>query len=39
MAFIMSLWIGNGAVLKKLQSKAIKGIMKINNSWTKLFNF
>ena len=31
MAFIMTLWIGNGAVLK-FQSMAIKRILKINNS-------
>ena len=39
MAFIMTLWIGNGAVLKKFQSMAIKRILKMNNSWTELFNF
>ena len=31
MVIIMTLWIGNGAVLKR--------ILKINNSWTELFNF
>ena len=38
MAFIITLWIGNGAVLK-IQSMAVKRILKINNSWTELFNF
>ena len=35
----MSLWTGNGAVHKKFQSIAIKGILKLNNSWPELFNF
>ena len=39
MAIIVTLWIGNGAVLKKFQSVAIKRILKINNSWLELFNF
>ena len=39
MAIIMTLWIANGAVLKKIQSMAIKRILKINNSCTELFNF
>ena len=39
MTIIMTLWISNGAVLKKFQSKAIKGFLNINNSWTELFNF
>ena len=34
MAVIMTLWIGNGEVLKKFQSMAIERILKINNSWT-----
>ena len=37
MAIIMALCIGNDAVLKS--SKAIKKSLKINNSWTELFNF
>ena len=39
MAFIITLWIGNGAVLKSSKSMAIKRILKMNNSWTKLFDF
>ena len=39
MAIIMTLWIGNGAVLKKFLSMTIKRILKINNSWPELFNF
>ena len=39
MVGIMTLWIGNGAVLKKFQSMTIKKILKINNSWPELFNF
>ena len=35
---IMTLWIGNGAVLKSLK-KAIKRISKINSSKAELFNF
>ena len=35
MAIIMTLWISIGAVLKS----AIKRILKINSSWTELFNF
>ena len=35
----MTLWIGNDAVLKKIKSIAIKRILKINNSWSELFNF
>ena len=33
----MTLWIGNGAVLKI--SMAIERILKINNSWMELLNF
>ena len=41
MAFrsIMTLWVRNGAVLKKFQSMAIERIFKINNSWPELFDF
>ena len=39
MAIIMTLWIGNGAVLEKFQSMETKRILKINNSWPELFNF
>ena len=39
MEIIMTLWIGNGADLKKFQSMAIKRILKVNNSWPELFNF
>ena len=35
MAIIMTLWIGNGAVLEM----AIKRISKINKSMKELFNF
>ena len=39
MAIIMTLWIGNGAVFKSFGPwMAIKRILKINNSWTELFN-
>ena len=38
MVIIMTLWIGNSAVLK-FQSMAIKGISKINNSCSELLNF
>ena len=34
----MTLWIGNGAVLKVLVNDN-KRILKINNSWPELFNF
>ena len=36
MAFITTLWIGNGAILK---SPSRKKILKTNSSWTELFNF
>ena len=39
MAIIMTLWIGNGAVLKNSSQWQTKRILKINNSWTALFNF
>ena len=34
----MTLWISNGAVLKS-SSTAIKRTLKMNSSWTELFNF
>ena len=39
MAIIMTLWTGNGEVPKNFQSMVIKIILKINHSWTELFNF
>ena len=39
MAIIITLWIGNGKVLKSSSQIAVKRILKINNSWTELFNF
>ena len=39
MAFIMTLWIGNSVVLKSSSQWQLKEILKINNSWTELFNF
>ena len=41
MAIIMTLWIGNGAVLQSSSQyyKAIKRILKIDNSRPELFNF
>ena len=33
----MTLWIGNGAVLKSSSQWQLKTILKINNSWTELF--
>ena len=38
MAFIMTLWIANGAVLKSSSQWQLKAI-KINSSWMELFNF
>ena len=35
----MTLWTGNGVVLKQFQSIAIKRILKRNNSWPDLFDF
>ena len=35
----MTLWIGNGAVLKSFSQWHLKEFLKINNSWTELFNF
>ena len=35
MAFIMTLWIGNGAVLQS----SSQWQNEINHSWTELFNF
>ena len=35
MAFIMTLWIGNGAVFKSSSQKNFE----INTSWPELFNF
>ena len=36
----MTLWIGNGAVLKSSSQWQLgKRILKINNSWPMLFNF
>ena len=35
----MTLWIGNGAVLKSSSQCAIKRILKINNPWTELSIF
>ena len=38
MAFIMTVWIGNDAVLKSSsQWQKIKRILKINHSWMELF--
>ena len=34
MAFIMTLWIGKGAVLKSSSPWQLKEIFMINNSWT-----
>ena len=34
----MTLWIGNGAVLKNSSQWQFE-ILKINNSWPELFNF
>ena len=39
MAIIMTLWIGNGAVLKSSRQWQLKRILKINSSWPELFNF
>ena len=39
MSFSMTLWIGNGAVLKSSTQWQIERILKINNSWPELFNF
>ena len=39
MAFFMTLWIGNGAVLDSSSPWQNERILKINNSWTELFNF
>ena len=40
MAISMTLWIDNGAVLKSSsQWQLIKRILKVNYSWTELFNF
>ena len=39
MAFITTLWIGNGAVLKSFSQWKLKKKLEINNSWTELFNF
>ena len=39
MAFIMTLWIGNGAVLKSSSPWQLKEFLKLNNSWMELFNF
>ena len=39
MAIITTLWIGNGAVLKSSSQWHLKVILKIDSSWTELFNF
>ena len=39
MAFIMTLWIGNGEVLKSSSRWQLKDFLKINNSLTELFTF
>ena len=39
MANIMTLWTDNGAVIKSSSQWQLKRILKINNSWTELFNF
>ena len=39
MEIIMTLWIGNRAVLESSSQWQLKRILKINNSWTELFNF
>ena len=35
----MTLWIGNGALLKSASQWQLKDILKVNNSWPELFNF
>ena len=35
----MTLWTVNGAVLKSSSQWQLKEILKINNSWSELFNF
>ena len=35
----MTLWIVNGAVLKSSSQYQLKESLKINSSWTELFNF
>ena len=39
MAFIMTLWIGNGAVLKNSSPWQLKEFWKLNNSVHELFIF
>ena len=39
MAFIMTLWIGNGAVLKSSSQWQLNDFSKLNNSGHELFNF
>ena len=39
MAIILTLLIGNGAVLKSFSQWQLKEILKINSSWMELFNF
>ena len=39
MSFIMTLWIGNGAVLKSSSQWQLKEICKLNNSVHELFIF
>ena len=39
MAFIMTLWIGNGAVLKSYSQWQLKEFGKLNNSVHELFIF
>ena len=39
MAIIMTLWIGNGAVLKSSSQWQLKEFLKLNNSVRELFIF
>ena len=39
MAIIMTLWIGNGAVLKSSSERQLKEFRKLNNSIHELFIF
>ena len=35
----MTLWIGNGAILKSSSQQQLKEFLKTYSSWTELFNF
>ena len=39
MAFTLTLWIGNGAVLKSSSQWQLKDVLKLNNSGHELFIF